>query len=82
MTQKYLRTEAYDGHDRRIAEDPLYFGFFALEGIERRWAPLLKAGPVQKTKEKIRDFSEIMKDLTIVLGGLGTHRIGDELLPC
>ncbi len=30
------KTEPYCGEERRIADDPTHFGFFALEGLERR----------------------------------------------
>ena len=29
---------AYTGEDRREYDDPFYFGYFLLEGRERRWA--------------------------------------------
>jgi len=36
-TEKRARqTAPYTGVERRVANDPSYFGYFALEGIERR----------------------------------------------
>ncbi len=68
--------------ERRKEEDPLYFGYFALEGMERRWYATKRRFGMKIRTEIIRDFDEIMRDLAIVLEKLGSRWIGEDWLPC
>lgn len=34
--KRMIQSENYQGIDRRKEDDPSYFGYFALEGLERR----------------------------------------------
>ena len=63
IKDNFSSKDAYAGEERREYDDPTYFGYFLLEGRERRWAENMIAhrmeNAISEVLAKLHDYQHL-----------------------